>query len=162
MAVKSQVAWALTQVTPYSAKVAIANVASKAVLLDDPEVSTGAPIIYGPIVERYETIEMSDKRDFAVKQFGENKLELSGDQIRWVNTRDAAKRVMEWIMDANSSAPDVHTMTVFGNPFVQPGDVVEIYYPAKNLDYGNNYIVRSVDNSFSSGLTTNVKVVRVL
>ena len=47
-------------------------------------------------------------------------------------------------------------MTCFGNPLINPGDIVTIKYPYKNLSGSEKFIVTSVTQNYSDGLETEI------
>jgi hypothetical protein len=81
---------------------------------------------------------------------------------KWIQSRGQAKGLFSWIADKAAKDCDIVEMSIFGNPLIEPGDLIRIYAP--EVDYTNmayRFLVVSVDNSFDSGLKTEITARRV-
>lgn len=156
----SECAAALGDRTPFSATIAIANVGEAPRIISSPDGSGGYPQLSGPVVERYEEIEYKDTNKASIQLFGEKKFEVSGDNARWISTQWSAKQLTDWLLDVWADAPFIHQMTVFANMLIQPGDVVEIVYPEKNIS--GSFLVTGVSNSNDSGISTSITAIELL
>lgn len=154
----NEIAWGISQETPFSARIAVANISSEPKLLD--ELDSGLyPLISGRIVEEFTPIEVTTKNQTAINQFGENKIEI---QSRWINDRSTAETIGNWIVN-RAGKREQHAMQVFDNPLIEIGDIVNIVYAGKGMTAGTAYVVKSVSKSVSveGGIETNVTVVKV-
>ena len=52
------------------------------------------------------------------------------------------------------------SLSIFGNPLIQVGDIITLSYSLNGID-GQKYMVQSVAHSFSSGLSTSLKMNRI-
>lgn len=70
----------------------------------------------------------------------------------WIQTKGSAQSLSDWIENHWSAASDTVRVTIFGNPLIEVGDVVDIGYTYANMFVGENkYFVLSTDNSFADG-----------
>lgn len=80
---------------------------------------------------------------------GKNESDLSGP---WIQTKDMAQGLANWINDNFTYGNDGLSVEVFGNPCYEIGDVVHVTYPDKQID--GDFFIIGVSNTFSSGYTT--------
>jgi hypothetical protein len=153
----SEISAGLSNVTPFSARLAIANVGSRSVYLDTID-SNLYPLVYGSIVETQQEIEVEKKNADSIRKFGENKIDLGG---QWITTRAAADNLCEWVIDIMADGREIHEIDTFDNPLIEIGDVVDIDYDAKGLTTTSKYLVQAVSRSWSDGLETSVKLVKL-
>jgi hypothetical protein len=152
-----ELACAISNVGPWGARLAIANVGLRAVLLDSPETNQ-FPLVYGNIVEELQQIEMTSKNDASIIKFGENKLEIDS---KWLTNRKAAQDQLDWLITTMAGGREIHTINSFDNPLVEVGDIVTIDYTKKGITTATKYVVIRISRSWSAGLDTNVTVVKV-
>lgn len=73
----------------------------------------------------------------------------------WIQSLDAAKKLMRLIERSIDGFSRTVTVQIFGNPLIQIGDVVTLSYYLKGLSE-QKYVVHSVSNIFESGLKTSL------
>lgn len=156
IAKSTDIAAALDDITPFSAKIAVGNVAQHPVTLDDG--STIYPYMFGSIVESSPVVQITAKDEDAIRKFGEKKFEFSPE---WIVTRKAAQSLADWIVSVKGSGMNTHTIESFDNPLVEIGDMVSISYPRKNLTTTEKFVVYGVSRSRQVGLATSVQLVKV-
>jgi hypothetical protein len=79
-------------------------------------------------------------------------IELQSD---WLQSKKAANAIMGVVARASDDFSKDITVTLFGNPLLEVGDVVSLKHDLKNIK-GLTFFVQSVRNTFSQGLTTEV------
>ena len=83
-------------------------------------------------------------------------LEPASFESTWIQNEGDAKSLFTWIKDQWSKQQLSISMEVFGNPVLEPGDVITINYPKNNLDGTQKFVITNVDNSFEGGLSTTI------
>jgi hypothetical protein len=73
----------------------------------------------------------------------------------WIQSLDAAKKLMRLIEKSIDGFSRTVSIKIFGNPLIQVGDVVTLSYYLKGLSE-QKYVVHSVSNVFESGLSTSL------
>ena len=73
----------------------------------------------------------------------------------WIQSLDAAKKLMRLIEKSIDGFSRTVSVKIFGNPLIQIGDVVTLSYYLKGLSE-QKYVVHSVSNVFESGLSTSL------
>lgn len=151
---------------PFGARFIIANAARvNAVVNGEDKVSFGADnpvdqkmMITGRTIQQGEEKTEHAKNEQAVKARGEITLEISSD---WIQTKEAAKSLCDWIVNNWSEPSDDVEVQVFGNPLFELGDIVSINYPRKNMSsLTHRYFVTGISNSWDNGLTTSLSLRR--
>ena len=84
-------------------------------------------------------------------------IELQSD---WLQSKKTANAIMGVIAKASEDFSKDITVSLFGNPLLQVGDVVSLRHNLKNI-IGLTFFVQSVRNTFSQGLTTEVVLNRI-
>ena len=74
----------------------------------------------------------------------------------WIQSESDAKSLFDWIKTQWSKQQSSVTMEIFGNPVLEPGDVISINYPSNDLDGTQKFLVTSVSNEFDGGLSTTI------
>lgn len=74
----------------------------------------------------------------------------------WIQNESDAKSLFEWIKTQWSKQQSSISMEVFGNPALEPGDVISINYPNNDLDGTQKFLVTGVSNEFDGGLSTTI------
>ena len=80
---------------------------------------------------------------------------------RWIQNKNDAKNIAEWIKSKFINRGQVISMSVFGNPLLSVGDMITVKYPYEGL-YGNNgaeakkFIITNITQSFDQGLETTI------
>lgn len=79
----------------------------------------------------------------------------------WIQSREAAKSLGEWITAHWAGGADQINVTMFGNPLISIGDLVTVNYPDKNmLPTTHKYFVVGISNSWSTGVATELTLRR--
>jgi len=71
----------------------------------------------------------------------------------WIQDKNTATSVLRTIYRALESFSKVTTLSVYGNPLFEIGDIVAVNYSLKNI-VNKKYIVQGVSQTFDTGLTT--------
>lgn len=153
----TEIAAAMSNIGPWGARLAIANVGARPVLLDNSDANS-FPLVYGRIVEELQEIEVSSKNDASIIKFGENKLEIDS---KWLTSRKAAQDQLDWLITTMAPGREIHNITVFDNPLVEVGDIVNIDYTKKGITTAVNYVIQKVSRTYGVGLDTSVTLVKV-
>lgn len=135
---------------PFTAEMLVMNNTSATVNLHDGEYNTfqvvGTPITDGGVVEYSTDNPESRAKKYSV-QFDSN----------WIQSQTDAKRLADWIISTQLNKGRSIDMEVFGNPLVEPGDIIGVNYPIQDLSHTNKkYIVTGVRLGFYEGVTTSI------
>ncbi len=135
---------------PFTAEMLVMNNTSGTVNLHDGEFNTfqviGTPVVDGGVIE-YSTDDSSSKAKKYPVQFDSN----------WIQSQTDAKRLADWITSTQLNKGRSVEMEVFGNPLIQPGDIVGIKYDLQDLtDTAKKYIVTAVKIGVFQGVSTSV------
>jgi hypothetical protein len=139
-----------SKLQPFTAEMLVMNNTSGFVNLADGQYNTfqvvGTPIVDGGVVE-YST----DSPDSRAKKYP-----VQFDST-WIQSATDAKSLADWITSTQLNKGQSVEMEVFGNPLINPGDIIGINYPLQDLSVSNKtYIVTSVRLGFSQGVNTNI------
>jgi hypothetical protein len=74
----------------------------------------------------------------------------------WIQNQSDAKSLFNWIKNQWSNQQSSVSIEVFGNPAIEPGDIISISYAKNNLDGTQKFVVTNVTNQFEGGLSTTV------
>jgi len=149
------IAAALDNVTPFGASIRVTNLGQIPVILSETD-SGLYPLISGVIVEQYEEIEVSKENKTSLGEFGEKKLEISN---QWITSRETSEHICQWIVDRAGQRLRKHSMRVFSNPLLEPGD--QVYLKFDRIGLARNAVVTSVKQSFDQGLVTQIECVEL-
>lgn len=151
---------------PFGAKFIVANTSRKnAVISGDDTLSYASQNravaqllnVFGRGLSIADAEEEVAKSDLQIRRRGKIESELSS---KWIQTKEMAKEVAEWIRDAMSYGNENLSVEIFGNSLIEVGDVVLIDYTNKDFD-NVKYFVVGVSNSFETGLSTTLTLRRV-
>lgn len=78
----------------------------------------------------------------------------------WIQSKAMAETLAKWIRRNFGYGNENLSASVFGNPLIEVGDVVDIDYPAKGYN-GEKFFVTAVSTSFSNGIETKLSLRRV-
>ena len=78
----------------------------------------------------------------------------------WIQSLDAAKRLMRLVEKSMDGFSRTVNIRIFGNPLIQVGDVVTLSYYLKGIS-AQKYVVHSVSNNFNSGLETSLTLKKI-
>lgn len=100
------------------------------------------------------------KTDSAIQRRGKIEAELSSD---WIQSKDMAQDIADWICAHWGTGADSASVTVFGNPLIEIGDVVDVAYAHKFMTpETHRYFVTGVSTSFDTGVNTTLTLRRVV
>jgi hypothetical protein len=109
-------------------------------------------LVYGRVVTQDEEKTYSVKDDFAIRRRGRVEVDINND---WIQTDEFAKALGDWIAGNWAGGCDEVSVTTFGNPLLQIGDLVAVNYPQRNMSRNEQkYFVVAVNNSWDNGLQT--------
>jgi len=136
---------------PFTAEMLVMNNTSGTVNLHDGEYNTfqivGTPVVDGGVVE-YSTDDPDSRAKKYPVQFDSN----------WIQSQTDAKRLADWIVSTQLNKGRSIEMEVFGNPLIEPGDIIGVNYPIQDLSHTDKkYIVTAVRMGFSEGVTTSIR-----
>lgn len=115
-------------------------------------------ILYGYVLTEGEEATVEKQNTVAIRDRGEVKYELTAD---WINTRQQADDLADWIVDHFSEPMDVLTIEVFGDASFSIGDKLRIFYDKAAIDKDWLYIVSRVQYEYGEGLKTSITARRV-
>ena len=78
----------------------------------------------------------------------------------WIQSKTAAHKLLKIVEMGIEGFSKTVTVNMFGNPLIQIGDVVTLSYTLKGM-LAKKYIVTSVSQSFSQGLSTSLTLKRL-
>lgn len=143
--------------TPFSAKFTVVNVNRDTSVLSGDDASNGTDTsvsqvftVIGRAVVDGEEASIEVKNDAQIRVRGPIKTDLSND---WIQTKESAQTLADWIKLHWSTGLDEHELEIFGNPLIEAGDIIKVYFPAKNIN-NVKYFVTGVTNDFDAGLKT--------
>ena len=84
-----------------------------------------------------------------------NSSEVVQMDSEWLQSKDAAYKVMETIAYGLPGLSQDISLEIFGNPLIQVGDIISFSYSLKGISQ-KRCVVSSVSSSFSDGLTTSL------
>jgi hypothetical protein len=157
-----EVAGAIANITSFSAKVLIANVSSRSLLLvftDESGGSTNYPRINGIHVNEFEEVRISKRDEASVNRIGEKKVDFNP---RWITSRSNAESVSSWIVSRCKDGVDRITATIWAGHLLQLGDVLYVHSPSDQKNISANYVVVGANKSGSGGnIATSVDLVKI-
>jgi hypothetical protein len=148
--------------TSFGAKFILANRSrANAVVHGDDSLSFGADsvvnqrlMVYGRPVTQAEEQSITVTDDNAIRRRGEVSLDITSD---WIQSKASAQALGDWIKLHWAGGCDELQVEVFGNPFLQLGDVVSVNDPLKNMTPATHkYFVNEISNSYDKGLKTSL------
>lgn len=104
-----------------------------------------------------EFVEVSDDSSISIR--GKVESELTS---KWVQNKDMATSVSNWMKAHWSIGIDQLTVDIFGNPLFEIGDVVSIEYPDRYLTAATHkYFITSIRNEWNNGIETSLGLRRM-
>jgi hypothetical protein len=120
--------------------------------VDDPVSQTF--FVYGVCLYSEDERTLTKKDDAGIRQRG---ITATKFDSRFIQTEESANALGQWVLDLWGSGVEEVSLSVFGNPFIQLGDLVTVNYPVKGIHpTTHKYFVVSIKNSLSGGFTTDV------
>lgn len=89
-----------------------------------------------------------------------NASEVIQMDTKWIQSKDAAYKIMKTIEYGMTGFSKDISLSLFGNPLIQVGDVITLTYTLKGISQ-QKCVVSSVSHSFSNGLSTNLVLNRL-
>jgi hypothetical protein len=154
-----------TAFDPFSAEFTVANAGRDIAILngEDTSVIFGQSVqqqmmVFGQLVVEEETRQVTVKSEADIRKRGEVVLEVDS---KWIQTEQHALDYGNFITAHWGQTADNINVEIFANPALQVGDLVNIYWPARNMATGTHkYFVTAINMSFSAGLTTKLSLRR--
>ena len=145
--------------TGFRAKMAIANNSPNMVFLQkDSDELAQATVNFN--LWTHEIIAPSDPEIIEKVVDQSNLSEVAQLDSQWIQSKEAAYKLLNIVeMGLEGFSKDV-SIQIFGNPLIQVGDVVNLSYNLNGISQ-QNYIVRSVSQEFSEGLSTTLVLNRL-
>jgi hypothetical protein len=146
----------------YGAEFMIANAARQNCVLngeDSYTLGTGNTVnhtmfIYGRQLYQDDDQTLEKRKDLSIRRRGQAQVTFNS---KFIQTQEMADGLGEWITRLFGQGVEEATLNVFGNPFIELGDLVTINYPMKNIAPGTHkYFVVDVQSTFDSGYKTEV------
>jgi hypothetical protein len=111
-----------------------------------------ACFIFGTSIRLQEEQKITYKDRDLIRRTGENNVEINAS---WIQTREAAVSLAQFVRDRFGLPTRNYSMEIYGNPLLELGDIVGVYWPGRSLgEY--TYLVSSVSHSWDNGLSTTV------
>jgi hypothetical protein len=147
---------------PFKVEMVVANASRTPVILDE----TGRLGVVGyPIQQEDRTLTLDDlafsgddeaevfvaRAKQSEELYGKIPVEISSSLIQ---SRHAAKKLMRWILKNQTLNCDTLDAEVFGNPLIEPGDIVRVSHPELGVDSDDRWMVTSVTHSWEEGFVT--------
>ena len=79
---------------------------------------------------------------------------------QWIQSEDAANAIINTIMSGLDGFSKDISIEIFGNPLIQVGDTVSLTYSLAGVS-NKLYVVQSVSQGFSEGLSTNINLKQI-
>lgn len=116
--------------------------------------------VIGRSITVSESESVESKNETQIRKRGAVEVEISSP---WIQKKEMAQELADWIKDHWSEGADEQTVTIYGNPLIELGDVVAVEYPNADMTAATHkYFVVGVSNSFDSGLETTLVLRRVI
>ena len=116
-------------------------------------------LIYGRVVKTDEEEKYTVRNEASVNRRGVVELDISSP---WIQSEPSAKKIGDWIVNHWADGSEQLSVSTFGNPFIQLGDVVGVSYRRKSMKANTHrYYVVGIRHSYDQGLTTDFTLQRV-
>ena len=139
--------------TGFRARMAIVNNANYLIYLNH-QADQAAEFTTNLVLWTHEIIAPSDPEIIESIVDKANISETAQIDTQWIQSKEAAYKMLSVIEKGLDGFSKDVSVTVFGNPLIQVGDIVGLTYPLAGITAEQKYVVHSVSNSFSQGLTT--------
>ena len=151
----------------FGANFVLANTARRNVIIngDDAgeysgwgEVSNNVLMIYGRTVDVKEGQRVTRQNDTQIKLRGRVETEVDSN---WIQSEAAANSLGDWINTHWSVGADELTVTIFGNPLLEIGDLVSIDFAERFMTTTTHkYFVLGVKTDWDAGIETTLTLRR--
>jgi len=140
--------------TGFRAKFAIANNSTHMVYLkkDPTETIQGTSVLN---LWTQEVIAPSDPEIIEKVLDPANISETIQLDSNWIQSKESANKLVNMIARSIDIFSQDITVSIFGNPLIQVGDVVQLSYNLSGIS-DQKYLVHSVSHSFDGGLNTTI------
>jgi hypothetical protein len=154
------------QGTPFGAKFILCNVARENAVVNGEDSITfagsGSTVnqvltVFGRPLVLDEAESKEAKHLLQIQKRGPIEVELTSP---WIQSEQMATALSEWILKNMAYGNEELSVEIYGNPLIEITDVVQVFYPSRDLN-GQNYFVTGIKNTFDEGLTTSVTLRRV-
>lgn len=144
--------------TPTSARFAMINSYSSPVYINANNNSSYSSVenitqLYGAVLEKTSTTKLTAKIN---DDNSDAEVSITSD---WIQNEDAASKILSSIVSAAIMKRNSIEVTVFGNPLIMVGDILNVEHHLKN--FSGRYAVMSVTKDFENGINTSVTLRRV-
>lgn len=152
--------------TPFGAKFLMANTDRRDAIIHGDDTITNGPdnalsqtlFVYGRCLYQDTDQTVTKTNDAAIRREGTVDTKFNS---KYLQTADQATALGNWILDMWDGSVEEVTVTAFGNPFIQLGDLVTINYPMKGMaPTTHRYFVTSIKNEYTTGLTSEIIIRR--
>jgi hypothetical protein len=145
--------------TGYRAKFAIANSSPHLVFLNS-EASKDNNFDINLNLYTNEIIAPADTElvEYVVDQ--SNAVEVAQMDAEWIQSKEAAEKTLRLIQQGLEGFSKDVSLSIFGNPLIQVGDIVTLSYSLNGISQ-QKYVVHSVAQNFSNGLSTSLTLNRI-
>jgi hypothetical protein len=151
------------QSNPFEARFVVANVDRKNAVVNGEERVMDNTVehmlnVIGRPLKISDTEELEFRNEGQVRARGEIEIEFESP---WIQSKEAATAIGEWIVNHWGEGADEQSVTVFGNPLFEIGDMLAVDYPDKHLSAASDkYFVTAISTSFDNGITTSLTLRR--
>lgn len=136
------------KISNFGATIYVLNNSSAVIPLSDGNANTFW--VYGNTLGQSGELEyVTEDNDYLVKE----PITIS---TLWLQNLNDVKKIASWIKSKVINRGNAVTLTCFGNPLINPGDIITIKYPYKNLSGSEKFIVTSVTQNYNDGLETEI------
>lgn len=134
--------------SPFKGEAYVLNNTSNVIPLADDTITFG---LFGNTLGKSGAIEYTtgDEQDYKTK-------EPVVFESKWLQSKGDVESLGQWIKQKVINRGKIVTMSVFGNPLIEVGDIITIKYTYHNFDGTQKLIVTNVNHSFSEGLDTTI------
>lgn len=145
--------------TGFRSKMLIANNSPMTVFLNRDADSTALATVRLNLWT-HQIIAMSDKEVIEFDLDKTNMSETIQIESDWIQSSDSAYSILNTVGSTIDNFSVNTTLTLFGNPLIQVGDVVSLTYPMAGVS-NKSYLVKEVSQQFDNGLSTTIKISRL-
>lgn len=105
--------------------------------------------MYGLVLKQQDVQTVHTENKSSIAAIGLKQLTVDS---KWIQTKEMAQALADWIRDHWGKATDTLSVTIFGNPLIEVGDVVAMDVESANIhEETHKYFVLSTSSSFSDG-----------
>lgn len=140
--------------TGFRAKFAIVNNSSHMVYLKKDSDELNAFVV-NLNLWTHEIIVPSDPEILEIVTDPGNPSEVVQLDSSFIQSKDAAGKLLKVISAGVDNFSKDVTLSIFGNPLIEVGDVVGLTYPLMGIN-AQKYLVQAVSNTYNNGLTTKI------